>query len=851
MGDKPPSRTYADVHSTVIAVQRTTPPVDNTPEVIGPTPLRHFLAVAALIGLVLLSGGRYLWVQGGFVALMGLLLILNPPATTFDKKMDWIVLALLGVACFSFVPSGVLTFLPSIFFGRPGWWKEVTGAGAELPVTMSAQPLCSLESLVMLVAGLSYLYQLANARFQIQDRVRLIQTFVILGGVLAAVVLVGNSLDLQYYNTDRAASFSFFDNRNQTSIFLVMVGIMALSMAYFSFSQRKALALISAVVFVITTLAISMSLSRAGLLLFVIGCGVWVILRFTIYGGQGATKFIVPLVAFSFGMMLLTGQQTLSRFNDWLGSENSMFEDFRWGIYRDSLTMIAAQPATGVGMGNFAEVFPHYRHESLSPEPVIHPESDWMWIASEMGVLGFSLMVMLVIFMYWMILEFGDDRSASVRTAAIVAASIFLLHSVFDVSGHQLGVVLIAIWLARMGIPYLKVTHNCLFPAWSWRVVGVFLLLFGGLWITADLTGLMLHSKVAKREMASRVAEAIEAGEKELASRDIDTGLAFMPLSWELYLQRGQYHLYAENDTSAARQDFQIARVVEPNLVAPSFFEGQVWLPRSTHYAYEAWKDSLSRQAENPAELHHRIILASKNNPRFTRELDRLSQEDPNFRTEYLESLSKDAFLKAISAELKRDPGLKFYTDEQRERVLSIWLRNGDVGQLIKFLEANPGVTPNAWYYQANAMGRMGNYPGAIELAKQYAPIPQIPVMESLILRDPGELRALYASRPDDVVRGSALLQTQLNNQDTKGALWTIDQLLKMETPPPYAYYWQGELNRLDKQYKDAWAAWQIYLEEVIERKLQLKSSQASVFGGIEDTDNNPLIRELIEPFQR
>ncbi|WP_269540955.1 O-antigen ligase family protein [Cerasicoccus fimbriatus] len=852
MGSKPKRRKYAAIHTSKGSLPDK--PVGSDLAAAQPapaTPLKHFLTVIGLFALVLLSGGRYLWVEGSFVALIGLLLVACPPLVSLDKKMDWIVLGIVAVACFSFVPSGILTFLPDLFFGRASWWKEINQSGAELPVTMSTQPLKSLEALLLLIAVLSYVYLLANARFQIQDRTRLLLTFVIMGGVLAGVVVYGDSTGLQYFNTDRAASFSFFDNRNQTSILMVMIGVISLGLAYYCFAQNKIVGLICGLAFLSATLAISVSLSRAGMLLFVLGCGVWVILRFTVFGGQGAVKFVVPLVAFSFSMMLITGQQTLSRFNTWLGEENSMFEDFRWGIYRDSLAMVANQPATGVGLGNFAAVFPHYRNESLSPEPIIHPESDWMWLASEMGVLGFSLFAMLIVFMYWMLLEFGEDRLASVRTAAVVAASVFLVHTFFDVSGHQLGVVLIAIWLFRMGFPYLLKSPSCLIPVWVWRGVGVVLVLSGSVWITADLTGLMLHSSVVKRELPDRVTAAMEAGSSAEIGEDIETGLTFLPMDWELYLQRGQYNLYLQNDTAAARKDFQIARTIEPNLVAPSFYEGQVWLPRSTHYAYEAWKDALTRQSQNPGELHHRIILASRQNPRFSRDLDRLSQLDPMFRTNYLLSLMPDEFLLTLSAELKRDPKLSFYTPAQRASIMNMWLERGDAGQLIRFLEANPDAAPNSWYYRASALGRMGNYPAAIELAKQFAPVPQIPAMESLTVRDVGEQRAIFASRPNDVVRGGILLQTQLNQNDTDGARWTIEQLLKMEKPPPYAYYYQGELSRLNKDYKEAWAGWKRYLEEVIERKIKLKSSEASMFEGIDDTDENPLLRELADPFQR
>jgi len=816
----------------------------------GPTHPGHFLTVFGLVALVLLSGGKFLWVQGAFVAIIGLLLIFRPPRNTLDTKLDWTIAILMGIGLIAFLPSGLLNFLPKLFFGRPTWWENLDNAGVALPITLATQPLKSLEGYIMLFAGVAYLYLLLDSRVRMSDRWRLLQLLVILGGILAAVVVYGNATDAQYFWTDRAASFSYFDNRNQTSILLVMIGILALAMTFYAAHKSWWWMPLCALAFIACMMAISMSLSRAGLLLFVLGTGIWIILRFTLLGDRGIMSWVAPLIAVSFSLMLITGQQTLGRFNEWLGSDGNMFSDFRWSIYRDTLSMIGAQPATGVGLGNFSVVFPHFRAESISAQPIIHPESDWMWVAAELGAPGLSILATLVCFLYWMCFPFNKDHLAPVRTAALIAASIFLVHTFFDVSGHQLGVVLLAIWIFRMGMPHLKNDIKCRFPPWLWRMGGVFLLSAGGVWIAADMTNTMLHSSLVKEKVISRVSSAMETRETDGLTEDIETALTFLPLDWELYLQRGQARLYLQSDTNGAREDFLRARAIEPVLVAPAFFEGQVWLPRSTHYAYEAWADAINRHSENPAMLHHRIILAARQNPRFGSELDQLSQSSSEFRSQYLSMLGGEKFLEAITDDLRRDPKLKNFTEDQRETILRRWMEEGDVGRLIKYLDANPEAAANSWYYQAAATARMGNYPAALELAKQHAPVPQIPVMESMTMRDVSEQRAMFAARPTDLVRGGALLQTQINQNDVEGALWTIERLLELEKPPPYAYYWKGELNRMQNKHKDAWAAWKVYLAEVVERKMELKTAQAEMFEGIEPIDEDqPVIWRAINEF--
>src|SRR5690606_11878295 len=132
-------------------------------------------------------------------------------------------------------------------------------------------------------------------------------------------------------------------------------------------------------------------------------------------------------------------------------------------------------------------------------------------------------------------------------------------------------------------------------PPWLWRGGGVLFMLVGGLWITSDLTGLMLHSSMVKEVIPKHASKALESKDSQQIMSSIETGMFFLPMDWELYLQRGQAKLYIDNDTSGARNDFLSARALEPVLVAPALYEGQVWLPRSTYYAYEAWADALNR----------------------------------------------------------------------------------------------------------------------------------------------------------------------------------------------------------------------------------------------------------------
>lgn len=818
-----------------------------------PTPVSWslFLLPLGLFALVLAGGGKSVWTQGAFVGLVGVALLVRPPQHTLDIKLDWTAVLLVGLATLAFMPSGWFSWLPSYLFGRPDWWRNAERAGLDLPVTIAAQPWRSVEALVLLVAGLSFIYLLINSRYRSADRWRVMQLFTLVGGALAWLVVVGTANHWQYPLTERAASYSFFDNRNQTSILLTMIGVVSLAMSAYGFRFRRGWGLASALAFLGSATAVSMSLSRAGLVLFVLGCGVWVILRFSLHGGRGRLRILVPLVALSFSVMLITGQHTLSRFSDWLERREGVADNFRWAIYQDSMSMVATQPMTGVGLGNFDAVFPQYRQASLSPDTVIHPESDWMWVASEMGVPGLSVVATLVFFLFWKLFPFGQDRLVSLRAAALLAALVFALHTLVDVSGHRMGVILVAIWLYRMAMPRAALDVPCFVPCWAWRVIGAVLVIAGVAWIAADTAGFLWHSSVIRRELPRRVEAALEANNADSLGHDIDTALGFLPLSWELRMQRAQARLYLDGDTNGAREDFRHARLLEPVLVAPALYEGQVWLPRSTHYAAEAWEDALGRQTPNPRELYEKIVGYSQANPRFARELDRLSQQLSAFRLEYLRHQRGRDFLRALNDDLRRYPDLAWFEPAERQELAKLWMVRGDGGQLVRFLIDNPEAVPNSWYFLANAYARLGNYQRALEIASPYVPVAQIPVLPSYIPDDLPRQRAAFAANPSDVVRGGALLQAQLDQQDSDGALDTLKRLRALDEPPLYADYWWGEIHRLHGNEQEAWEGWNAYLDQVIERDIELKSAPEMLSEGIDESRDNPLLWRLAEPFQR
>src|SRR4029077_16729521 len=83
--------------------------------------------------------------------------------------------------------------------------------------------------------------------------------------------------------------------------------------------------------------------------------------------------------------LLLFGGQTFERFHlrDFISAGDST--NFGWRIFHDTFRLIRNSPWCGIGFGNFESIFAIFRDASLGDRRVLHPESDWLWLWTELG----------------------------------------------------------------------------------------------------------------------------------------------------------------------------------------------------------------------------------------------------------------------------------------------------------------------------------------------------------------------------------------------------------------------------------------------------------------------------------
>jgi O-antigen ligase len=124
--------------------------------------------------------------------------------------------------------------------------------------------------------------------------------------------------------------------------------------------------------------------------------------------------------------------------------------DFRLAIQRDAWRLPAMFPLTGVGLGNFDGAFPFFREASASSARAFHPESDWLWLACESGLVAGALAWAVAAVLAGRLWDLADSRPGESAVGFAAAAAVFA-HGILDVPAHCGPVFVLVCSLAGVG----------------------------------------------------------------------------------------------------------------------------------------------------------------------------------------------------------------------------------------------------------------------------------------------------------------------------------------------------------------------------------------------------------------
>ena len=782
----------------------------NTPDLstrvkslLGLSPAQFGILVLTFLALAL-GGTTQLWEQGFFALLAAGILIIFALPRSLGLLPNLLFPALLLLALAAFLPAGWAS-LP---------WRDhlITDLHLNLSGTRTPQPWMTAQACCLLFVGLVWAYFVLSQRWH--SEMRLQAARLLIGGValLATLAIAAFVFNFHVPDWNQEENRGWFPNRNQTADVLAVCGVVNYAMVFDCLRRKSSLFYLWLGTLGIIAAALVISYSRAGILMFFGGIFLWHLWPVSGAKKGSSTKWLV--LGFALFFLLLTlfflfGGDTLQRFEGpALGARDTQF---RWAIQKDALHFSLRSPWLGVGLGNFEALFASARQASVNADRAVHPESDWLWAAGELGWLAPLMFLVGIVWWLQRCLPFRAMSGESLRRALTVAGILFILHGFVDVSAHRLGSLCVGLLIFSLSMP-----APARVPPWRlgsilFRGMGIILLIIAGWWL-ASSAGLPVPPTTADLDRAEKqVDQAVVKGQMQPMEDQASAGITIAPLNWHLYFQRAYAEVFQPGKTSRAGADFMVARLLESKWVKPCFDEGSTWLAAGQpDLCMDAWQEALRRATptEKP-DLYKEMLALARNNEMVHDDLLQLAAGNIKFQLIFLDFASTDETNNMVADILKADPDLHSLDQQDRETLFTAWWNQGDRDALINNLRSHSDWLNAGWFFLAQASANGKDFQEAWTVVAKYAPPPLVPNVPST--RPVAELEQSFYDQNENLAAGILLYFAQTKQDQIDDAIATLRAMEKNKDCPKYVYYLEAELWAGKQQWELAWNAWMNY----------------------------------------
>ncbi len=753
----------------------------------------------AIVGVTLLApmlgGSTEVWSQALLSIIIGLLLLLAPP----KKSLGW-----LPNVCFvALLLLALAAFLPSSWFPPDDRRRTLANFGIALPQTRSAQPWLTLQSSLVLVLGLAWAYYLLTCEWSRRWREWAWFSYAIGILALATVLIIAFVLKARVPLWPDVREFGFFPNRNQTSNVLGLGGIIIYAIGLQRLRENRRTWWVWLASLSLICWALIVNFSRAGIILFFAGALAWHSYWLITSSSRRLPALTLSALLFLVGILLLNGGETLARF-----AWKALFSPGagRFSIYQDAFALLLRWPVLGVGLGNFPSVFSIHRQYSIADNDVIHPESDWLWTGIELGWL--APLLLLVLFIWWfrqcVPLETGTSRL--MRAAAMICGCGFAIHGMFDVSGHRIGALWPALFLASTALHPNQGYRFSPVIARLFQVLGLLLACVGIWWFISALSPVTLPTSATLDRFDREISAASDRDDYSTVLDVASKALGIAPLEWSLYYKRGASEA-AFFKTRPAQRDFEVARYLMPYWSELWFDEGRVWIEaREPDLAFDIWGEALQRFPHKAQVLYSDMFGVIRSDPALRDRWRKLGENDKRCLLIFLREAESMEFQIELQQLLADDRTLRVFTPDELKLLFALWYGKGDKLWLAQTLQEHPEWKKIAWRQLARAYADYQDYRQAFETADQF--LPQIDNAGSSSPREsPVELALRFRNNPSDPSAGEALALALAREGKIGGALSTLRAVRDLPGSSKYLPALEGRLWAKEQDWKRAWNA--------------------------------------------
>jgi O-antigen ligase len=745
-----------------------------------------------------LAGGTQKWEEGVVITVLAFCLLVRPPRFSLGVITNLVLFTLFILAA--------VALLPDRWFFQPEWRAAFVNEFAmQLPSTLTPQPWITLSYLVSFAAGLSWLYlvstqdlALREARFQL----RLFTSAIV---VLAAICIAFYLTRITPSFWHNEQNFGPFPNPNQTADLFALTAIVIFACVQDDFRKRRKrwIAWILALVLIAT--AIVLNSSWSGIAIFVVGSAFW--LSALTFRKPSRLALIVFFLFLLLSALLVFSEQTIQRFHLRDLGSSGVSSDLRWRIFHDTFGLIRDSPWCGIGFGNFESIFAVFRNASLSDSRALHPGSDWLWLWTEVGWPAVLLTVLGTALLVNRVFPLREGTNQRYRLAALIAALLFAIRGIVDVSGHQVGTAFAAIFLLGLALHRpLSLKANRLVPI-LFRIIGLGLLAAGLSMVVAARGQKLLPGSVGVSS-AKRLSALADRGREFSETIALTTqALQWAPLDWQLYLARAIAEVELQQTTNAV-DDFRRARFLEPIAYEVPLAEGNVWLPYRPVLAVTAWREALRRAGPLRPQVYASMLSdASLKNTEVSSTLEAIGLSERDLVLPYLNRISDASFNRVLAQLLRNDPNLRLFSEIEKLALFTLWSEHGDPEEIARAVEQHPEWLRYAWAGMATYQAGKKDFRAAYELAQRYGEPVALPlVAANLSLQD---LEKRFHDAPYHYGIGYELYRAQIQNGRLDDALLTARHFSERPNSPAYFHFLEAQCWAEKQDWERAWNAWQ------------------------------------------